>query len=150
MQFDRQNHVFYRHEGGEGVIRLEDALSFALDIASAIDFIHLKRVVHRDIKPANILTCTMQESEGCGTNNNKMRAILSDFSSSHYFESDKPNGKLRSTEGTYAFFSPEVCAGDWFDAYAVDIWALGVTMFVAVFGRFPFCATDSAEFFDKI
>ena len=32
-----------------------DAAAFALQIAEALDYVHLKGVVHRDLKPSNIM-----------------------------------------------------------------------------------------------
>ena len=42
-----------------------------------------------------------------------------------------------SYEGTAAFMSPEMGQRP-FDAYAADLWAAAVSLFVFVFGRLPF------------
>jgi hypothetical protein len=48
------------------------------------------------------------------------------------------NQLLRSTEGTYHFLAPECATGLEYDPYRVDIWALGVTMYVMLQGTLPF------------
>ena len=61
-------------------------------------------------------------------------------------------GQLRRTEGTWAFWAPEMCrAGEWFSAYETDVWATGVCFFVFLAARLPFAAAECpAELYDAI
>mmetsp|Transcript_6173 Transcript_6173/g.9067 ORF Transcript_6173/g.9067 Transcript_6173/m.9067 type:complete len:541 (+) Transcript_6173:273-1895(+) len=48
-------------------------------------------------------------------------------------------GSLKVTEGTYPFFSPEMCDGtQHFSGYASDLWACGVCLYIFTSGRLPF------------
>lgn len=60
-------------------------------------------------------------------------------------------GKLSKTEGTFCFWSPEMCAGNQaFSGYAADMWAAGICLYIFVSGRLPFFADVPTELFEKI
>eukprot|EP00588_Corethron_pennatum_P033695 CAMPEP_0194346216 /NCGR_PEP_ID=MMETSP0171-20130528/105297_1 /TAXON_ID=218684 /ORGANISM="Corethron pennatum, Strain L29A3" /LENGTH=1068 /DNA_ID=CAMNT_0039113313 /DNA_START=164 /DNA_END=3377 /DNA_ORIENTATION=+ len=60
-------------------------------------------------------------------------------------------GRLSKTEGTYCFWSPEMCDGrDSFSGYAADMWAAGICLYVFVTGRVPFHDDNPATLFEKI
>lgn len=63
-------------------------------------------------------------------------AVLSDFSAAHICGQN--TGGIRRTIGTPAFASPESFAEKPFDPIKADIWSLGVSLFVMLFGRHPF------------
>jgi len=51
----------------------------------------------------------------------------------------KSNGKMHHTQvGTDACMAPEIEQGHGYDAPGVDVFALGVTLFVMITGRYPF------------
>lgn len=51
--------------------------------------------------------------------------------------------------GTFAFFPPEACAGN-YGGKVADVWALGVTLYIFFFGRLPFDSEDVEELFESI
>jgi serine/threonine protein kinase len=62
---------------------------------------------------------------------------------------------LTKTEGNFYFYPPEWCQGksEAFEGRPVDIWATGVTIYVALFKRLPFIPsgpTNYLELFDMI
>ena len=65
-------------------------------------------------------------------------------------ESFQEVGQLTKTEGTYYFFAPEMCTKGPFNAYACDVWALGVCLWAMVFGTLPFKAGNPVELFELI
>lgn len=69
---------------------------------------------------------------------------------------NKMEKDLAETAGTPAFFAPELCyAGDTngkrpLTSKAIDVWALGVTLYCFIFGQCPFLASTEFELFDTI
>eukprot|EP00742_Colponemidia_sp_Colp-10_P012232 GILJ01013699.1.p1 GENE.GILJ01013699.1~~GILJ01013699.1.p1 ORF type:complete len:1185 (+),score=155.10 GILJ01013699.1:32-3556(+) len=122
--------------------------SYMRQILSAVAYLHRHQVVHCDIKPDNILL---------GANG---MVYLADFGVSEMFNNNaeeifersrgsrEMEGKVLSdggapfamtaTKGTPAFAAPETLTGLAFDGSAADMWAVGVTLYVLLFGRLPF------------
>jgi len=104
--------------------------------------VHHQGIVHRDIKPANLL---LTEDH---------RVKISDFGVSHHCEGDISNEvTLAQTAGTPAFFAPELCAGSkgqYPITKAIDIWALGVTLYCFVYGKIPFHAQTEYDLYEAI
>ena len=67
-------------------------------------------------------------------------------------ESMSELGKLTKTEGTWCFWSPEMCAEDSlvFSGYACDIWAAGICLFTFATGELPFYTEIPLLLFDTI
>lgn len=93
-------------------------------IAEAVKTLHEERVAHRDIKPENIM---MFGNE---------KAVLADFSSAKVIDGE--SDLVEDSDGTPAFYSPEECLGKPFHAFPADIWALGVSLYLMIFGHLPF------------
>lgn len=61
------------------------------------------------------------------------------------------HGMLTKTEGTWCFWSPEMCEGSQaFSGYAADMWAAGVCLYIFVTGLLPFYSELPTELFEKI
>ncbi|KAI8070231.1 kinase-like domain-containing protein [Thamnidium elegans] len=101
----------------------EDIIRFWFaELASAIKYLHLKRVVHRDIKPHNILM------------DDKGHVHLADFNIATHLHAHRP---LTSNSGTGYYIAPEVYKGGGYNE-AVDWWSLGVTLYECIYQKRPF------------
>lgn len=61
------------------------------------------------------------------------------------------DGLITKTEGTWAFWSPEMCdGGKAFSGYAADMWAAGVCLYVFVTGKLPFFAEFPVDLMEII
>jgi parallel beta-helix repeat protein len=102
-------------------------------IAEALDFIHEQGYVHRDVKPANILF----DSHG--------NVFLSDLGVAKAVAgTDRSNLTQRGTvPGTLQYIPPEVFRGKPADG-RVDQYALAVTVYEVLAGRWPFDGTNPA------
>jgi len=60
-------------------------------------------------------------------------------------------GMLTKTEGTWCFWSPEMCEGSQkFSGYAADMWAAGVCLYIFVTGKLPFYSDIPTDLFEAI
>ncbi|KAK1741723.1 serine/threonine-protein kinase [Skeletonema marinoi] len=61
-------------------------------------------------------------------------------------------GHLTKTEGTWSFWSPEMCAEDSlsFSGFACDVWAAGVCLYIFATGKVPFFSDIPMKLFDMI
>ncbi|MGH0151453.1 UNVERIFIED_CONTAM: hypothetical protein FKN15_024103 [Acipenser sinensis] len=88
--------------------------------------VHYQKIIHRDIKPSNLLV----GEDG--------HIKIADFGVSNQFEGT--DALLTSTVGTPAFLAPETLSETRknFSGKALDVWAMGVTLYCFVFGQCPF------------
>ena len=118
-----------------GQLQEKELIRIARALIDAINYLHSRHIVHRDIKPENIVF----------TQN--MIPKLIDFGISHEIYS---GNLLKTKSGTYLYSPPEALLEKEYDAYAADIWSLGITLFTMQFGCFPWKAdtqeSDIAKF----
>uniref|UniRef100_A0A3B4AYX5 SNF-related serine/threonine-protein kinase n=1 Tax=Periophthalmus magnuspinnatus TaxID=409849 RepID=A0A3B4AYX5_9GOBI len=117
-----------KHEGG---LSEEVAKCYFAQIVHAISYCHQLHVVHRDLKPENVV---FFEKQGI--------VKLTDFGFSNRFQ---PGKTLNTSCGSLAYSAPEILLGDEYDAPAVDIWSLGVILFMLVCGQPPFQEANDSE-----
>lgn len=92
-------------------------------IANAVEYLHSLNILHRDIKDENIII------------DQNFHVKLIDFGSATFME----EGKLFSTfYGTTEYCSPEVLAGNKYAGPELEMWSLGVTLYVLMFFENPF------------
>lgn len=111
-----------------GVLSEPEAARLAVPLLDALAYSHGRGIVHCDIKPENVLL------DGDG------RPYLTDFGIA------KSAGSLVKTQtgflmGTPAYVSPEQAQAKPLDG-RTDLYALGVTLYRIVSGRYPFEAPD--------
>lgn len=92
-------------------------------VVEAVRYLHSMQITHRDLKLENILMS--------GRN-----VKLTDFGLSKLHQVNHSEF-MRSRCGTLSYIAPEVLAGEKYTS-SVDIWALGVMLYVMLFLQFPF------------
>ncbi|XP_054856366.1 SNF-related serine/threonine-protein kinase-like [Eublepharis macularius] len=124
---DMFDHIM-QHEGGLGE---ERAKHYFAQIVHAISYCHHLHVVHRDLKPENVV---FFQEQGV--------VKLTDFGFSNCFQ---PGTMLTTSCGSLAYSAPEILLGDEYDAPAVDVWSLGVILYMLVCGQPPFQEANDSE-----
>jgi hypothetical protein len=119
----------------EGPLSERRAAGIALQLLSILDAAHALGIVHRDIKPANIMITRAGQVK------------LADFGIAHMVGGTRLTGS--GVIGTPAYMAPEQLQGMDITP-AVDLWALGATLYDAVAGRNPFDRQNTAATFHAI
>jgi len=112
---------FYREDEAKVVFK---------QMVSAIHYLHSQNISHRDLKPENFLVCSKEDD---------IRIKLSDFGLSRVYGEDH---MMKTLCGTPQYLAPEVIdkARGMREGYTngVDIWALGVILYILLVGFPPF------------
>lgn len=117
----------------KGTLSEEEASLLVRKITSAVAHMHSLNIIHRDLKPENLLLTSK------GPN---AEVKLIDFGLAKVM-SDSVQDQARSFLGTRGYLAPEMLQRHTYDK-AIDIWALGVIVFVLLCGCLPF-DDDSAK-----
>ena len=108
------------------------ARSLIHSIATALYYLHSYGIVHRDIKLENILMTD--------TGDNSQPKLM-DFGLSKMIG---PSEVCDEPLGTLGYIAPEILHGRSYDK-SVDIWSLGVVLFICLTGHTPFDAASDEE-----
>lgn len=92
-------------------------------IVTAVYFCHCQNIVHRDLKAENLLLDA------------NLNIKIADFGFSNLFT---PGQLLKTWCGSPPYAAPELFEGKEYDGPKVDIWSLGVVLYVLVCGALPF------------
>jgi len=114
----------------------KDASNIVRQIVAAIDYLHDKGIAHRDLKPENLLSAGDEENESIK---------IADFGFSKQFGDEQ----LVTSCGSPGYVAPEVLTQDSYDK-SVDMWSLGVIIYILLCGFPPFYADTPPELFKKI
>ena len=113
----------------------EDAGRFFLtQMLDSVDYMHTRKVVHRDLKLENILI------------DDNLNLKVADFGFACYKNIDA----LKSYRGTMTYMAPEIKEGKQYKGTEVDLFSIGVILFIIVQGIFPFKEARKEEYFYKL
>ncbi len=122
-----------------------DASRLVTEILSALAFLHNIGVIHADLKPENILLCSKTKGAetiklidfGC--------ASIDRRGEEHFSERVANDAAALPSIGTKAYWSPERFQRHIPITEAVDIYAVGVILFIMLVGVHPFDVAGSAS-----
>ncbi|XP_077963628.1 serine/threonine-protein kinase SIK3 homolog isoform X13 [Gasterosteus aculeatus] len=113
----------FDHLVAHGRMAEKDARKKFKQIVAAVHFCHCRNIVHRDLKAENLLL------------DHNLNIKIADFGFSNLFA----RGQLLKTWcGSPPYAAPELFEGKEYDGPKVDIWSLGVVLYVLVCGALPF------------
>lgn len=114
----------------QGAMPLNQAVTFALQMAQALQHVHERGIVHRDVKPDNI----QLEADS----NQNLLAKLFDFGIAR-IQSQAAVTEIRTgPPSTLAYAAPEVHKSADYLSPAIDVYSLGITLFEMVAKQRPF------------
>ena len=102
---------------------------YMFQLIQGLKYIHNKKFVHRDLKPSNIFL------------DEKLELKIGDFGLVKKIS--KENDKIYECCGTVPFMAPEIFNLEKGYSFEVDIWAIGVIMFLLLTGQYPFTAVKN-------
>ncbi len=117
----------------------EERIKFIFhQIHEGVKFIHSKNVIHRDLKPNNILFLDKE----------KTHIVIIDFGISGF--SNGLNKEIIKA-GTFKFTPPEILSKNNFQSSnKIDIWSLGVILYLMYFKKYPFDGVNNKEIRKKV
>ncbi|GCC21496.1 aurora kinase B isoform X1 [Chiloscyllium punctatum] len=123
----------YKELQKRGCFSEQQSATYMLELADALLYCHLKKVIHRDIKPENLLLGLRGELK------------IADFGWSVH----APSSRRKTLCGTLDYLPPEMVEGRLHDE-KVDLWCLGILCYEFLVGHPPFESSSHQETYRKI
>ncbi|CAM1314792.1 SIK2 (predicted) [Pycnogonum litorale] len=133
-EYASQGEIF-DHIASHGKMSESMARQKFCQILSAVEYCHQHHIVHRDLKAENLLL------------DSNMNIKIADFGFSNFY---KPDEHLSTWCGSPPYAAPEVFEGKKYTGPEIDIWSLGVVLYVLVCGALPFDGSSLPMIRDRV
>ncbi|KAM8926939.1 serine/threonine-protein kinase SIK2 isoform 2-T2 [Pelodytes ibericus] len=118
-----KNGEIFDYLANHGRLNESEARRKFWQILSAVEYCHSHNIVHRDLKAENLLL------------DNHMNIKIADFGFGNFYKTGEP---LATWCGSPPYAAPEVFEGQQYEGPQLDIWSMGVVLYVLVCGALPF------------
>lgn len=116
----------------------KDAAETIRSICEALGYLHKLKIVHRDLKPENILYASEAEDA---------EIKIADFGLARVVSS---KDIMRTACGTPGYVAPEILRNQGYSSGAVDMWSVGVILYILLCGFPPFYEDELPALFEQI
>jgi len=117
----------------------KEASDLIKDIVGAIAYLHSIGIVHRDLKPENLIYLNQKPDS---------LIKITDFGLAKYRNANKPDA-MTTACGTPGYVAPEVLKNEPYGK-AVDMWSIGVILYILLCGFPPFYHESTAALYKQI
>jgi len=121
-----------------GILREKTARDIFYQIVDAVEYASKNRWCHRDIKLENVLLTNQRRKH--------RTAVLADWGFSTKFSAED---SLIDSVGTLSYAAPEIISGQNYRGPEVDVWSLGVLLYILVSAHLPFTKPGEDEKFER-
>ncbi|XP_063063412.1 serine/threonine-protein kinase SIK2 isoform X2 [Engraulis encrasicolus] len=118
-----KNGEIFDYLANQGRLSETEARRKFWQILTAVEYCHKRHIVHRDLKAENLLL------------DSHMNIKIADFGFGNFF---RPGEPLATWCGSPPYAAPEVFEGQQYEGPQLDIWSMGVVLYVLVCGALPF------------
>ncbi|CAL8083512.1 unnamed protein product [Calicophoron daubneyi] len=118
-----RNGEIFEYLNKNGRMKEQEARPIFRQLLSAVEYCHQKHIVHRDLKTENLLL----------DDNNNLK--LADFGFANTFDD---SCTLNTFCGSPPYAAPELLNGQTYHGPEVDVWSMGVILYMLVCNELPF------------
>lgn len=133
----------------EGTLPLNRILDIGVQVVSALEEAHSKRIIHRDIKPGNIMITSRGQVKVLDFGVAKQMSFSDSRETATTNDEYEPETEPGQIRGTLRYMSREQCIGADFD-HRSDLFSVGAVLYEMSTGEYAFPGSTPALIYDAI